>query len=121
MELFKEIFGKEETDPLKEKARPVDIKDLDNYGELVKKTLGIFIQETASLIEVWLKMNEIINARGDRINELIERINVLEAELEVLKTPKKLPVTKTRRKATKGIKSTPYKKGKDALARLKKK
>jgi len=110
--IFDDVLGFSE--PLQEEAKPIRVKDMDKSKDAIQNLMEVIFETYDSTAE---ELSRLVNARGDRINELVDEVASLEEQIIKLKTPKK---KFTRRKASKGIESSSYKKGKDALKRLKK-
>ena len=114
-DIFDKVFGLgENSEPILEEARPVRVKDMGKSREAIENMMDVLCDTYEDTTK---ELSRLVNARGDRINELVDEVASLEEQIIKLKTPKK---KFTRRKASKGIESSSYKKGKDALKRLKK-
>jgi len=95
-----ELFNSSKT----EVATPVRASAVESNREAIETVMTVVFQNYENLIK---ELERVCNARGDRINELLEEVTKLEAEIYALneKKPKS---------------ENTYKKGKEALKRLKK-
>jgi len=92
--IFDDVLGFSE--PLQE-AKPIRVKDMDKSKDAIQNLMEVIFETYDSTAE---ELSRLVNARGDRINELVDEVASLEEQIIKLKTPKKKAIPKKKAKAS---------------------